>query len=434
MNKFSKKSRMTSALLMAVMLISSTFLFAAGTQEKEEGPVELTVWDFKYSEEVVGGALKDMDALFMENNPDVIINHVAQPHDNYYEILAAALSSGEGPDVIMAHTDQRIWNLEEFLLDLDGYIGDWKDDMADSAWEACSSTKEADKNIKLIPLTAQGLGIYYNKANFELAGVDTSTVPSDWDTFLDTCEQLKQAGITPIISGNGGMPFGIDFAYRTILANFYGKDLTGFSDGTANFTDEEFIAATRMLKTLFSKGYVNVENATMPYFMDAIERFKAGEGGFFFGLTSDIAHWKDFGEAFGYENLGYMPSINSSEAKYSDRQSNQGAGIAFGIVNDSEHAQEAADYLYALVHGESASLFLSRTGAIVPNKALPIENESLATVVDYMSNNGVPDFYVQLDAAFGSEMYNYIQLFFLTEEITLNEYIEKLQKAYELNL
>ena len=423
------------AVFMVLVLAGTVGLCAAGQQDSAaDKKIELTVWDFKYSEEIVGGALKDMDSLFMANNPNIVINHVAQPHDNYYEILAAALSSGKGPDVIMTHTDQRIWNMQEFLLPLDSLITSWKSDMADSAWAACSATKESNKNIMMVPLTAQGLGIYYNKANLKAAGVDVSQAPSSWEDFLAACESMKLAGITPVIMGNGGAPYGLDFAYRTILANFYGLDLTGFSNGKANFTDEAFVEASRMLKTLFTKGYVNVENATIPYFMDAIEIFKSGEGGFFFGLTSDIAHWKDFGEAFGYENLGYMPSINNPKAAYTDRQSNQGAGIALAVIKSSKHTKEALDYIYSYVHGESANLFLTRTGAIVPNKNIPIQNESLATVVSYMSNNAVPDFYVQLDAAFGAEFYNYMQLFFLADEISLTEYITSLQTAYEMNL
>ncbi|MDA3955651.1 ABC transporter substrate-binding protein, partial [Oceanispirochaeta sp.] len=403
------------------------------SKEMSDEKVTLTVWDFKYSEEVMGSALKDMDSLYMTANPGVEINHVAQPHDNYYEILASSLSSGIGPDVLMAHTDQRIWNMEEFLLPLDSYIASWKDDIADSAWAACSSTKESDKNIKIIPLTAQGLGIYYNKANLKKAGIDPNADLSDASAFMDACKKLKAAGIPAIVMGNGGAPYGVDFTYRTLLANFYGPELTGFSNGKANFTDEAFIEATRMLKTMFTMGYVITENATMPYFMDAIEVFKSGEGGFFVGLTSDIAHWKDFGDAFGYENLGYMPSINSPKAKYKNRQSNQGAGIGFAVLKTSEHKEIAVDFLYEYIHGESANIFLNRTGAIIPNKNLPIENETLATVVNFMSKNAVPDFYVQLDAGFGAEFYNYIQLFFLADEMTLNEYIESLQKAYELS-
>ncbi|MBI9102471.1 MAG: extracellular solute-binding protein [Spirochaetales bacterium] len=424
----------TIGLITLILIISCGALFAGGDQEEKNEKVTLTVWDFKYSEEVVGSALKDMDALYMSANPNVEIVHVAQPHDNYYEILAAAMASGIGPDVIMAHTDQRIWNMEEFLLPLDTYIADWREDMSDSAWAAGSSTNESDRNIKIVPLTAQGIGIYYNKANLKTAGVSSFDNLGDWDSFLAACEKMKSAGISPIVMGNGGQPFGVDFAYRVLLANFYGDKLNGFSDGSANFTDDAFIEASRMLKTLFTKGYVNTENATMPYFMDAIELFKSGEGGFFFGLTSDIAHWKDFGDAFGYDNLGYLPSLNTSAAPYSDRQSSQGAGIGFAVLNNSENKETAVDYLKEYVHGESASLFLNRTGAIVPNKNLPIDNESLAEVVGFMSTNAVPDFYNQLDAGFAAELYNYFQLFFVADEISLTEYVEKLQKAYEQNL
>lgn len=420
--------------LLIVMLISCLSIFAEGQQEEKDEKVKLTVWDFKYSEEVAGSALKDMDALYLSTHPNVELIHVAQPHDNYYEILAATMASGTGPDVIMVHTDQRIWNMDEFLLPLDSYIADWKDDMSDSAWAACSSTKESDKNIKLVPLTAQGVGIYVNKANLAKAGIDPSSDLRDWDDFLNACEKLNSAGIPPIIMGNGGQPFSVDFAYRVLLSNFYGDQLAGFTDGSANFTDDAFIEVTRMIKTLFTMGYINTENATMPYFMDAIEIFKSGEGGFFFGLTSDIAHWKDFGDAFGYEDLGYIASLNTPTAKYSDRQSSQGAGIGFAVLKNSKNPEVAVEYLKEYVHGESAKLFLNRTGAIVPNKNLPIENDSLAEIVSSMSTNAVPDFYNQLSAGFASELYNYIQLFFVIDELTLNEYIEKLQKAYKQNL
>lgn len=421
-------------LVLIVMMISSVSLFATGQQEESNGKRTLTVWDFKYSEEVTGAAFKDMDALYMSKNPNVEIIHVAQPSENYYEILAAALASGQGPDVVMAHLDQRIWNMDEFLEPLDSYITDWKDDMSDSAWEVCSSTMESDKNIKIVPLTAQGMGIYINKANLTKAGIDPNADLSDWNVFLDACEKLKAVGIPPVVMGNSGEAYGADFALRVLLSNFYGSDMTGFSNGKANFTDDKFIEAAKMLKILFTKGYVNTENATMPYFMDGIETFKLGEGGFFFGLTSDIAHWKDFGEAFGYENLGYLPNFNSDKAAYSDRQSSQGAGIGFAVLKDSKNIDTAVDYLYEYVHGESASLFVSRTGAILPNKNLPIENPALAEIVNFMSTNGVPDFMQQLDTGFQTELYSYIQLFFVLDTMTLNEFIEKVQKAYEQNL
>ncbi len=304
---------------MVVLALSS---FAAGQDEAdaEDREQTLTVWNFKYSEEIAGEAFREMDSLCMEQNPNVVIDHVAQPHDNYYELVAGALQSGQGPDVILTHTDQRIWNLSEGLAVLDPYIADWKDEVSDLVWKACSETGNPDENIKIVPLTSQGLGIYYNKNNLEKAGLDRNSEPTGWEDFLDACAALKEAGIPPVVLGNQGAPYGIDFLYRTLPANFFGPELTGLRDGSINFDDEGFVQASRMIKKLYDKEYVNVENGSIAYFMDAIERFKQGQGGFFVGLTSDIAHWKDFGEALGYENIGYFPSINHPDAEYQNRR------------------------------------------------------------------------------------------------------------------
>ena len=69
------------------------------------------------------------------------------------------------------------------------------------------------------------------------------------------------------------------------MATFYGDDIDGFRDGSTNFTDDEFVEASRIIKTLFEMDYVNIENPSIPYFMDGINLFKSGEGGFFIGPT-----------------------------------------------------------------------------------------------------------------------------------------------------
>jgi ABC-type glycerol-3-phosphate transport system substrate-binding protein len=54
-------------------------LFAAGRNQREDEPIILTVWDFKYGEAVTGRAFREIDELFMRENPGITINHVAQP-------------------------------------------------------------------------------------------------------------------------------------------------------------------------------------------------------------------------------------------------------------------------------------------------------------------------------------------------------------------
>ena len=47
-----------------------------------------------------------------------------------------------------------------------------------------------------IPYQMKANGYMYNKALFEQAGI--TEVPSTWQEFLETCQKLKDAGITPL--------------------------------------------------------------------------------------------------------------------------------------------------------------------------------------------------------------------------------------------
>lgn len=434
-----KRQSIVVLLTLCILLAStSTVLFAQGQRgAADEGPITLTVWNFKYAEEVAGEAFREMDKLFMEQNPGIIIDHQAQPESNYYQMLLSAFSAESDLDVFLTHTDQRAWGISESFYVFDDAIADVMDTYADSALQACSETNSADSDIKILPLTAQGIGFYYNKPNFKKAGLDPEATPADWDDFLAACEKLKSASITPIIFGNQGGSFGIDFTYRAILATLLGPDgINGFADGSTDFTSAEFAQATKMIKELYDRGYINVENGSIPYFMDAINEFKNGTGGFFPGLTSDIAHWKDFGDALGYENIGYFPAPVADNAAYPLAQVNQGAGVGFAVTSYSPNTEAAAKYVKFMTSGEAGKLFMDATGAIVPNSTIPVDasNPMLGTVLGHMNSNSVPDVMNRVPGGMINDFYNFMNLYFIAEEISMNGYIDQVQNLYESNL
>lgn len=425
-------------LILTVLLVSfSGNLFAQGQKAKSDGPITLTVWNFKYAEEVAGKAFKEMDQLFMKQNPGIIIDHQAQPESNYYQMLLSAFSAKSDLDVFLTHTDQRAWVLSEMFHVFDDGIADTIGTYAPSALKACSETNSPDSDIKILPLTTQGNGIYYNKNNFRKAGIDPDMVPSNWNDFINACEKLKKAGITPIIFGNQGSTFGIDFTTRTILGTLLGTDkINGFADGSTAFTDKEFVQATRMIKELYDKGYVNVENGSLPYFVDAITAFQNGQGGFFPGLVSDIAHWKDFGESFGYDNLGYFSAPVADNAAFPNAQVNQGAGVGFAVPAYSPHTDAATKYVKFMTSGEAGKIFMDATGAIVPNKTIPIDtsNVVLGDILNRMNTNAVPDVMNVVPAGMIEDFYNFSTLYFVSNEISEAQYIDQVQKLYKNNL
>jgi len=412
-------------LMVAAMLIAC--------RQKSSG-ITLTVWDFKYQEENTGKVFRELDRMFMEQNPGVTINHVAQPESNYYQILMSAFSAKNDVDVVMLHPDNRAWNLVDFFEVLDQYISAERASYANAALKACSPSQDANRDTRMLPLTSQGMGIYYNKLNFAKAGLDPDKVPSSWSDFITACEALKKAGIPPIIMGNSGGTFSIEFTYRPILATLYGPDrIEGFKNGTANFTDPEFRQATVMIKELFDKGYVNVENGSITFFTEAIEVFKSGKGGFFSGLCSDIAHWKDFGDALGYQNVGYLSAPLAQDAAYPNGQVNQGAGIGLAVVNYGKNKDLAVKYIKHYTSGQGGKMFMDASGAIVPNASIPVDssNALLGIILDKMNKYPVNDFMNLIPGGMVSDFQNFMYLYFVSNEIALDEYISQVQQLYK---
>ena len=147
-------------------------MFAAATLAAQT----LTVWDFKYSEVSATGAqapMKANDAAFMKAHPGVTIDHVAQPTDNtqYYQIIQSAATAGSGPDVAMFHPGGRVDGFADILVDLDPYIKDVKGQFTTASIEMCSLNEKLGNPVKVLPLTMQGFGFYYNKAYFKKAGL-----------------------------------------------------------------------------------------------------------------------------------------------------------------------------------------------------------------------------------------------------------------------
>jgi ABC-type glycerol-3-phosphate transport system substrate-binding protein len=168
--------------------------------------------------------------------------------------------------------------------------------------------------------------------------------------------------------------------------------------------------------------------------MDTIEQMKNGDGAMFVGLLSDIAHWKDFCDVLGKDKVGYFPNLNHPQAKYKDTQNTMGAGIGFAIMTWSENQDEAADYLIHYVSGDAPLEFVNQTGALVPNNNIDYSTLGypvLTEILDYLAENPVEDFVAFVPAAANNDLQSYDELLFNAREITIDEYIEAVQKSLE---
>ena len=389
----------------------------------------LTVWDFKYSEVNATGAqapMKANDAAFEAANPGVKIVHVAQPtvDTQYYPIIQSAATVNDGPDVAMFHPGARVNGFADIIIDLDPYIKDVKSQFTAASIEMCS----VGGKVKVLPLTMQGFGIYYNKAYFKKAGLDPDKAPKTAKDFLAACEKLKAAGIVPITTGQ---TYTIDFFLRCQAANAYGPKVAGLFDGSQKFNNPVFKESAVFVKTLVDNGYIEKDGFSRPYFMDGIDKFGTPTGGaMFVGLLSDIGNWKAYSDALGADNVGYFPAVNFPDAKYKDQQVMQGAGIGYGVMKWSKNQKLAAAYVKFVTTGEGAKVYSAATGSLSPNTqaAGGATTYPVLKVIQNYLKSGQKDYIPLGYNGYEDDANRLCDRAFVTGEISIDDFIVEYQK------
>jgi ABC-type glycerol-3-phosphate transport system substrate-binding protein len=390
----------------------------------------ITVWDFKYGE-VEGSQvpMKQIDAMFEKANPGVKVNHLAQPGEpQYYQIIQSAATANDGPDVAMFHPGAREYGFDDILVDLGPYIKDVKGQFTQASIEMVSIGGKLGAPVKLLPMTMQGFGIYYNKEYFKKAGLDPEKAPKSPEAFLAACEKLKAAGIVPVSTGQ---TYTIDFFLRCAAANAYGPNVAGLVDGSQKFSDPAFKEAAAFVKTLVDKGYIEKEGFTRPYFMDGINKFAAGGGAIFVGLLSDVGNWKIFSDKLGAKNVGYFPAVNFASGKYKDQQVAQGAGIGYGVMKWSRNQKLAAAYVKFVTTGEGAKIYAAGTGALSPNTAAGGSDAAypvLKVIQGYLKSGLAKDYIPMFYNGYEDDANRLCDRAFVTGEISVDAFIDEYQK------
>lgn len=414
-----------------VILAISLVLLCASTALYAQKQVTLTVWDFKYGEVNASGAqapMKQNDAAFEKANPGVKINHVSQPLEpQYYQIIQSAATANDGPDIAMFHPGARVNGFADIIIDLDQYIKDVKGQFTQASIEMCSLNQKLGQPVKVLPITMQGFGIYYNKDYFKKAGLDPEKTPKSSADFLAACEKLKAAGIVPLTSGQ---TYTIDFFLRCAAANVYGPNVAGLVDGSQKFDNPVFRESVEFLKTIIDKGYVEKDGFSRPYFMDGIDKFASGGGAMFVGLLSDVGNWKIFSDKLGAKNVGYFPAVNFADGKYKDQQVMQGAGIGYGVMKWSKNQKLAADYVKFVTTGEGAKNYAAATGALSPNTAAGGSDDAypVLKVIQAYLKTGAKDYIPLFYNGYEDDANRLCDQLFITKEINVGQFISEYQK------
>ncbi|MEA5077241.1 MAG: extracellular solute-binding protein [Anaerolineaceae bacterium] len=223
------------------------------TEAVSSEPVTITFWH-SYSADTEAKYLDEtLIPAFEAAHPNIKVQSVLVPYDQFRRKLLIALSGGEAPD--LARLDI-IWVPEladqGALAKLDEVVPDFQT-LADAMLPGPLSTNFYKGNYYGLPLDTNTRILVYNKDMFAAAGIEAA--PATIDEFLADCEKIKALGDDKYCFADGGT---YAWAVNPWIWSF-GGDVTDpdITKATGYFNGAETAAAYNFLKDGIDKGYIN---------------------------------------------------------------------------------------------------------------------------------------------------------------------------------
>ena len=129
--------------------------------------------------------------MFMEQNPDIELNHTQVDHEGFKQAIRTYFASSTPPEVLtwFAGNRMRFFADRDVLLNID-------DVWIDNGWEDAypvgfQASSQYDGEYVFVPASYYWWAIYYRKDVFNDLGL---TEPQTWDELLTVCDTLSENG------------------------------------------------------------------------------------------------------------------------------------------------------------------------------------------------------------------------------------------------
>ena len=315
---------------------------------------DITIWH-NYGTEVNATALSAVVDAFSKEHPDIKVNLVSQPADNYFALLTAASIANKAPDIAVMWTGLFAIKYSHLLADLRPLLPPQPlSEMKGLEW--ASEGFDIHKQLYVLPLEDQFYIGFYNNALLKKAGI--AAPPRDWAELADACTKLRAAGITPLLYGSDSQALSSEFYpfydLSYLMAGIYPVDAwTGFANGKIPWTSPQIEAEIQKWSDLHTSGCTNPDVLTAT---DILTTFNQGKAAMIVDGNWNLQQLSD--------KLG--PDLGVFPLPYSDAPQKgivQMPGDGLSILKSSTNKADAATFLTFLMSGEAQQI-LSKTGLI----------------------------------------------------------------------
>ncbi|GAA1029975.1 extracellular solute-binding protein [Virgisporangium ochraceum] len=395
---------------------------AAGPDASPKSGGRLVVWDWKSGESTAASYISRAKADFARKHPDVTVEFVAQPFEQYYTLLGAAVQAGKGPDVMLFNGGGQIRDRADSLVPLDGYVGADRQRLA--GWAAFTK----DARTYAAPVTLQGHPVYYNKALYRKAGLDPERPAGTWAEFLSNCETIaSRTGARCFAQGNKegiGIQFFLSGFGSGILSP---QEYDDWVAGKRNWASPNVRKVFALWKEIGDRGLNNDGANSTAMFNDAFAVFNSGKAAHVIGLMSDVGHWKDFAEFIGAGDVGVTkaPVVTAGAAPSLPYD----GGIGYAVAKSAKDPKVAAELVRSLTSTDALKAFYGDAGAIAADTTVDVSGAgpAVATIVSE-TKGGKPALHVALSSK-TIDLMGRLSQQLLSGSVTVDQAVDQLAKS-----
>lgn len=418
---------MNQRALWSAVLVAGLALAGCGSASDSDSSSggsggKLVVWDWKSGDASAKSYVEKAKADFAKKHPDVTVEFVAQPFEQYYNLLGAAIQAGKGPDVVLFNGGGQIRDRVDALLPLDEYVGEDKQRLA--GWEAFTK----DGKTYAAPVTLQGHPIYYNKELYRKAGLDPERPAATWDEFVANCQAITKATKAKCFAQGNKEGFGIQFFMSGLGSGILSpQEYDDWIAGKRDWTSPGVKRIFSLWKEVNDNGLNNDGANSTAMFNDAFAVFQSGKASHVIGLMSDIGHWKDFAEFLDAADVGVMTSpVVTAGATPSLPYD---GGIGYAITKWTKDPKVAADLVRSLTSGDALNAFYADAGAIASDTTIDVSSAgpAVATIVSEIKD-GKPALHVALSSK-TLDLMGRLSQQLLSGSVTVDKAVDQLAKS-----
>lgn len=372
-----KGKRIAVIGLTAVMAASLPAMAGCGSQNQEAaGKTVIRMVQYKPE---AADVFEKLEQKFNETHDDIYLE-VESPNDAM-TILKTQFIRNDYPDIIGIGGDINY----SYFLDSDLLM-----DISD--FDGLEDVKQVyldiDKDLEFVPedgvyampYMANAAGVLYNKDMFEEHGWK---IPKTWDEFINLCEEIKEAGIQPLVFGYKDTwtclapwnALAVDLAPTDICAQV--------NAGNTTFAENYREVAEKQRQLLqYGDG-----NSFAYSYNDACTAFARGQCAMYTIGSYAVPQIQSVNPDMNIDSF-VMPGSNNADENYL----NSGNDLQFSVMANCENKEAAYEVLRFLNEDENVQMYVDDQSA-VPCKEGDFELPStLDGVKEYVESGKVRDY------------------------------------------